>query len=78
VPDASAKPPVGDDAAAVAGQRMGCPAGAGDGAGGMQARPVKPRLQIVAQIRFAAKEMRHARDIGHQTINVPSVATIGA
>ena len=69
VPDTLGQPSIRHNAAAMAGQRMGRPTGAGNGAGGMQARPFQPGLQVVAQPGLTTEEMRHARNIGHQPID---------
>ena len=47
---------------------MGCASGSCYGAFRMQARPRQSRVQVLAQIGFAAKQMRHARDIGQKTV----------
>ena len=53
----------------IADHAIGADRQAGNGTGGMQPGPFQPGLQIVAQVGFAAEEMRHARDIGHQPID---------
>lgn len=69
MPDPFCKLPIRHDAAAVSGQRMGGSSRSSDGAGRGQSCPLQPGLEIIAQIVFAAKEMWHAGDVGHQPIH---------
>ena len=52
----------------MARQRMGRAARSGNGAGGLKSGTLQPRLQVIAQHFFAAEEMWHPRNIGHQPI----------
>lgn len=68
MPDTLDQPTIGDDAAAMPRQCMRCATGASNGTDRSKPRTIQPRLQIIAQILLAAKEMWDARDIGHQPI----------
>jgi len=59
---------LGDDPPAMARQRMSAAIGARDGAVRGEPGALQPRVQIGAQRRLAAKEMRHAADVGHQPV----------
>lgn len=68
---------LGEDAAAVTGEGEGPAAAAGDGALRRQPDARQPAMQIGAQRRLAAEEMRHAGDIA-MSPSLPSRATSGA
>ena len=52
----------------MAGERLGCATGFGDGARESQADPFQPRMKVAPHFGLAAEEMRHAGDIGDKPV----------